>query len=146
MNINSILAVTQSRLSTIPETGTFLEAARLLGGGQFRMLVVCRETGEAVGVVTRTDAVRHVGDASTDLTAPIAHLMNPLIVAVASYDDLFATWQMMVARGLNHVPVLDTERRPIGILTNDDALQALLGSEKYEEQILSDYVAGLGYR
>jgi len=53
---------------------------------------------------------------------------------------------MMTGAGLNHVPVLDQLGTPLGILTADDALKALLEAEEYEEHLLSDYVAGIGYR
>jgi len=35
---------------------------------------------------------------------------------------------------------------PVGTLTSDDALRALLDAEDYEEQLLRDYIAGIGYR
>ena len=146
MDINAISAIATSRLSTISVDAPFLEAARLLGSGGVRMLVVCGADGQAIGVLTRTDAMQYLERGATHLVGVVAELMNVLIISARPSDDLLATWQMMRARGLNHVPILDADERPIGVLTNEDALQALLNSELYQEHILADYVAGIGYR
>jgi hypothetical protein len=48
--------------------------------------------------------------------------------------------------GLKHVPVIDEEDRPLGVLYARDALQALLTEVESEELLLRDYVLGVGYR
>lgn len=52
----------------------------------------------------------------------------------------------MKDRGLKHVPVIDAESRPLGVLYARDALQELLKEVEYEELLLRDYVMGIGYR
>ena len=52
----------------------------------------------------------------------------------------------MSARRLQNMPVLSTDLKPIGVLDIRDALQALLAQEQYQEQLLVDYVSGVGYR
>jgi CBS domain-containing protein len=146
MWINAILPVVEARLSTISRDAPFLAAARIFGTGKTRMLVVCDGEGQAVGVLTRTDAMRHVGDNANPLIACVAELMTSKLTIARLADDLLDTWQMMTRLRLNHLPILDAEGRPIGILTTDDALKALLETERYEEHLLADYVAGIGYQ
>jgi CBS domain-containing protein len=52
----------------------------------------------------------------------------------------------MRERGLQRVPVLDEGRRPLGIIYAREALQALLSEAENEEELLRDYVSGMGYR
>ena len=52
----------------------------------------------------------------------------------------------MSARRLQNMPVLSADSKPIGVLDIRDALQALLEQEQYQEQLLVDYVSGVGYR
>jgi CBS domain-containing protein len=146
MLIEAILPIIQARLSVISRDALFLAAARIFGTGKTRMLVVCDGGRGAIGVVTRTDAMRHVGENANPLVARIAELMTSNVVAARPFDDLLATWQMMTRCRLNHLPVLDHRDRPVGVLTADDALAALLEIERYEEHLLADYVAGIGYR
>ena len=105
-----------------------------------------RTAGEAVGIVTRTDAMRHVGRHPDPLAATVAEVMIPSFTCARLSDDLLATWHVMAAARLNHVPVLSEAGKPLGTLTADDALKALLDAEDYEERLLRDYIAGLGYR
>jgi hypothetical protein len=52
----------------------------------------------------------------------------------------------MKVRQLKNIPVTAEDLKPIGVLNDGDALQALLKEEEDEESLLRDYVMGLGYR
>jgi hypothetical protein len=52
----------------------------------------------------------------------------------------------MTARKLQNVPVLGANRKPLGILDIRDAMQALFEYEQFQERVLIDYIAGIGYR
>jgi CBS domain-containing protein len=52
----------------------------------------------------------------------------------------------MKSRGLVHVPVVDHQFRPTGVVNARDALQALLDEVRSEGTLLRDYVMGIGYR
>jgi CBS domain-containing protein len=43
-----------------------------------------------------------------------------------------------------HIPVVDENSKPLGVVNARDALRALLAEEKYEESLLRDYVMGVG--
>ena len=55
-------------------------------------------------------------------------------------------WGAMTSRGLEHVPVLDVEDRPCGVLAARQVMEALLGEAEQEEELLQDYIMCLGYR
>jgi hypothetical protein len=48
--------------------------------------------------------------------------------------------------GLQRVPILDEARRPLGIIYAREALQALLSESEDNEELLHDYISGVGYR
>jgi CBS domain-containing protein len=52
----------------------------------------------------------------------------------------------MKERGFVHVPIVDQESKPIGVINARDALQVLLGDVEHEVSFLRDYVTGIGYR
>ena len=54
-------------------------------------------------------------------------------------------WSMMKERGLQRIPVLDGARSRIGVIYTRDALQNLLGEAENEDELLRDYIAGVGY-
>jgi predicted transcriptional regulator len=76
----------------------------------------------------------------------VSAAMSRPIVSCAPEDDLHSTWQMMTARGLQNMPVLVNGDRPLGVLDIRDALAALLDAEEYQEQVLVNYISGVGYR
>ena len=53
---------------------------------------------------------------------------------------------MMQKCGFVHVPVVDDNSKPLGVVNARDALRALFAEEKYEKSLLRDYVMGVGYR
>ncbi len=54
-------------------------------------------------------------------------------------------WSVMKERGLQRIPFLDDARSPIGVIYTRDALQNLLGEAENEDELLRDYIAGVGY-
>ena len=52
----------------------------------------------------------------------------------------------MAAERLQNVPVLGLDRKPLGILDIRDALKALFEQEEFEEHMLANYIAGIGYQ
>jgi len=57
--------------------------------------------------------------------------------------DVLAT---MKERGFVHIPIVDEQARPCGVVNARDALQALLRDVTNEELLLRAYVMGIGYR
>ena len=58
---------------------------------------------------------------------------------------IFLAYALRLAR-LAHVPIVDQESKPIGVINARDALQVLLGDVEYDVSFLRDYVTGIGYR
>jgi CBS-domain-containing membrane protein len=123
-----------------------IEAARLLRHGT-DLIMVCDAAGAVVGVVTKTDVVDQISHCQgANCTCAIASVMTRDILLCYTSDQLSDLWLRMKARRLKNVPLLNQERRPLGVVTANDALQALLQISKNEEELLRDYVLGFGYR
>ena len=52
----------------------------------------------------------------------------------------------MGAQNLQNMPVLSADSRPLGVLDIRDALKILFEQEEYQEHLLFNYVAGVGYQ
>lgn len=146
MQIATILPAAQRRLATIADGAPLLEAARRLGSGT-DLLVVCNDTGQLVGVLTKTDVVKQIGHCQG--AGCMARLLLAMTRDVLScqYDDAVETvWAQMQSRGLKNIPVVDSAGHPIGIVNARDMLQAQLRATSNEEALLRDYVMGVGYR
>lgn len=147
MNVENILPTARKRLVTISHKAQLLEAAGLLSGGQIDLVVVCEDAGRMVGVVTRTDVVSRISQCRGHAcTTSVASVMSRNVICCWSTDTLKAAWGRMMEKGYTHIPVVDPESRPLGTLYARDALLALLKESEHEEDLLRDYVMGIGYR
>lgn len=144
--VNTIAATTRSRLVTVRACASVQEIARLLSTTQISLVVVCEEQGTMVGVVTKLDIIRQIGHCTGHTCTDTAHsIMTKDVVTCRATDSLFDVLAMMQARGLVHVPVVDAEGTPSGVVNARDALGALMLEGLYEEALLRDYVMGIGY-
>jgi CBS domain-containing protein len=124
---------------------TVQAAALALNEPAIGLVVVCHHGGEAAGVLSKSDLVRHLA-LSGSAGATAATLMTRRVVSCRPDDDVHAIWQAMTAQALQNMPVLGADSKPLGILDIRDAMNALLEQEEFEEQLLANYIAGIGYR
>jgi len=111
-----------------------LERARVSGAPVTR-------TGKVAGVVTLRDLLAPTALAPLAPTSgpflrhehlltelSVGDLMTPEPITVHTDWPLTRAVLAMVERGVNRVPVVDAQGRPVGILTRDDVLSALADS------------------
>jgi CBS domain-containing protein len=147
MLVERVLDVARRRLVTIYSGALLTEAAALLGRAQVNLVVVCASDGAMVGVITQTDVVRQISRCQgSTCRAEAAMVMTRDVTRCHPDDMLQDVWLIMKERGFLHIPIVDQDSRPCGVLNARDALQALLGEVEDEGSLLRDYVMGIGYR
>lgn len=145
--VNSIEAVARSRLVTVAVDALLAQVAALLSSSQISLVVVCDESGAAAGVITETILVRQLGYGQADLFSTRAgDVMVQDFAACQATHSLAEVLTLMHERGLTHVPVLDDNKLPVGVVNARDGLRALLAQGHYEEALLRNYVMGIGYQ
>ncbi len=146
MIVRNILPRAIERLAVIEAEAPVKEAAALMSRPHTDLIVAC-DHGDMVGVLTKTDIVGQIGRCmGAGCTARVDSIMNRDVAYCRAHDLLLDVWSVMKERGLQRVPVLDEGRRPLGIIYAREALQALLSEAENEEELLRDYVSGIGYR
>jgi CBS domain-containing protein len=145
MRVDALTQIAVARLAVIATDATVRTVAVALSRPQIGLAVVCDGSGTIAGVISKSDLVRHftLGGVAD---APVVSRMSRNIVSCRSEDDLYATWQIMAARSLQSIPVLGPGSKPLGVLDIRDAMKALFEQEVYQEQLLFNYVAGVGYQ
>jgi CBS domain-containing protein len=123
-----------------------MEVAKLLRVGT-DIVVICDAAGALAGVITKTDVVGQISQyEGASCVTPASLAMTRLVVTCNPSDSLHQVWATMKQRRLKNVPVVDSQRRAIGVLNARDVLDALLEEVENEEALLRDYVMGIGYR
>lgn len=99
-----------------------------------------------IGVVTKSDIIRQIGRCTGHTCTDTAiSIMAKDVVTCCAADGLSDVLAMMQAKGLVHVPVVDADGAPLGVVNARDALRELMLEGLYEEALLRDYVMGVGY-
>ncbi len=87
-----------------------------------------------------------VNSGKLDPTISIAAIMQREIVSCELDDTLEHVWQTLRLNSFRHLPVEDRNGNAVGILNARDILGGLLESTESEEEVLKQYVMGVGYR
>ncbi len=145
--VEEIVSVAQKRLVILRDDAPLIEAAKLLDGRHINLVVICDKTGIMVGIVTRTDIVRMMAVChGCGCTAPVATAMTKDITYCRPSDLLGDVWATMKENNLLHVPIVDENFKPLGVINARDALLVLMEKAEFESSILRDYVMNVGYR
>lgn len=128
-------AMTRRVLTFEPEMRASDAALRLASEGIAGGPVV--EGGRVVGVLTLRDLLEREGHVTSQTSGPflrgerhlakltVAEVMTKEVVTARAADPLVHAIELMDAAGVNRLPVVDDQDRPVGILARDDVLRAI---------------------
>lgn len=146
MLVERILPIALKRLSTIRADASLTDAAKLLCDTHISLVVVCSPDGVMVGVMTKTDVVRQIAHCQgSRCTTAAAAVMTRDVTYCHPSDSLHDVLSKMKEHGFVHIPIVDQDSKPSGVLNVRDALQVLLGEVEFDASVLRDYVMGIGY-
>ena len=131
--MNGIEDVFVARLMTTdlhtvtPDTLVEDAAAVLLDNDISSALVV--EDGRLVGILTTTDFVDIVAKSQPKAETTVERYMTPDPITAGAQDAVSEVATTMIDHGFHHVPVVDDEGTPIGIITTSDFAAYVSGTE-----------------
>jgi len=102
------------RPSCLGQTGSLLDAIRALNGPAEGIAIILNDNGRVVGVLTDGD-VRRALMKEARLDAPITPFIHRDFLAVSEIDSRDQVLDLMQARKIKHLPILDTSGKLIGI-------------------------------
>ncbi len=109
----------------VPVGGTIRDAMVALDRGARRIALAVDADGRLVGVVTDGDVRRALlGGARMD--DPLEPVLSRSFVAVADGEDRAGVLELMGARHVGAIPVLDAAGRPVGLHLLDEALRSVV--------------------
>jgi CBS domain-containing protein len=145
--VSSMAAVAFARLLTVHVDANLADVAAQMAGARLSLAVVCESSGSVAGVIADTLLVHQFGLGHASIfTARAGDVMTLDFTACRQDDSLPQVLATMHQCGLVHVPIIDTDNRPQGVVYARDGLRALLAAGNFEEAQLRDYVMGAGYK
>jgi len=133
---DTIAALEPSEPICLNEAATVAEAiARMLERRQAGVLIV-DDTGRLAGIFTERDVLTRVAGAGRDATrTALADVMTPNPEALSAADRIAYAVHSMSVAGYRTVPLVDADRRPVGVVTVSDVIRWL--AHLYPEAVLN---------
>lgn len=142
---------------TVTTNTPFQEALRLMREHRFRRLPVVDKDGRLVGNVSERDLLHASPSPATSLSVwemnyllwklTVGELMVKEVVTISPDEPIEAAATLMVETDVGGMPVIDGERRVVGVITETDIFKAfveMLGSGQSGLRLLLSVPGGTG--
>ena len=119
-----------------------LAAIRMMAERGVGALPVMRE-GRLAGIVSERDYARKVilmGRASAD--TPVAQIMSAPVVTVGPEERVRRCMELMTAKRIRHLPVVDAGGRMVGMVSIGDLVRAVIEEQQETIEQLERFIAG----
>ncbi|MBI2503557.1 MAG: CBS domain-containing protein [Candidatus Latescibacteria bacterium] len=109
------------RPECLPRSASLAEAVTLLKGRNVGCVLISDAQGRLVGIFTERDVLYRVAGLIEDLDPiPIESLMTPRPTTLKITDTVDRALHLMGLHGFRHVPLVDEQGRPVGIISFRD--------------------------
>jgi CBS domain-containing protein len=107
--------------------------------------VVVIENGKAAGIFTRRDAIERVVLANLSLeSTPVSSVMTSPVEVLSKDTDLADAMKLMASRPFNHLPVVDSEAKVVGLATTKRIMKQTIEKLSDELGSLEAYITADG--
>jgi CBS domain-containing protein len=141
MFVSSILAEKGGDVVSILASDTVAALAARLTERRIGAVVVCGPDGQIAGIVSERDVVQALARrGATAMDDRVAELMITNVETCEPDDTLEHVMQVMTARRIRHLPVMQRGRMT-GIVSIGDVVKYLIAETKHEAEALRQYIA-----
>jgi CBS domain-containing protein len=111
---------------TAEETMPIEEVAKKMFENDVSSVMVVDSTGRLVGIVTEKDVVGAVAIGKIGSNLPVARFMKENPITVTPDTPLDEVLEKMRRFNIRHLPVVDKDGKPIGMVSQRDLLDVVL--------------------
>ena len=130
---------------TIRRESTVLEAVRVMLNERVGAALVL-EDGRAVGVFTERDLMgKVVAERRDPETTKVAAVMTSPVLTIPSEAEPAAALELMLEKHIRHLPIVDIQRRVIGILSMRYLMRHQIDRLQDRARSLENYLGSEGH-
>ncbi|HEY2678152.1 MAG TPA: CBS domain-containing protein [Steroidobacteraceae bacterium] len=138
MRISQILRAKRLDVIAVPPDSTIRAAVTLMKEQQVGALVVVDSHGRLLGVLSERDVIHGLASQGADaLHQMVRMFMRTDSPMVTVHDTVQSAMQMMTAKRVRHLPVVDGDRM-IGVISIGDVVKSRLDEKTQENDVLQD--------
>jgi len=116
LRIDSVSRLDPTPLHQVDQSQSVADAVALMRRERVGCLLVCRD-GSLAGIFTERDLMYRVLGLGKPLTTAVGEVMTPNPVTVLPKDSIRSAIRRMEQGGYRHLPVVDENNRPVGVLS-----------------------------
>ncbi|MEW6604720.1 MAG: CBS domain-containing protein [Thermoproteota archaeon] len=133
MSIESVTisSVMVRNVKTAKEGQTVKAVAKMMADNNIGSVVIVKsnDSTNPVGIITERDIVRIVGQQVSTLQVPARDVMSKPIITIDEASSLKDAIQEMELYNIRRLPVVDKEKKMVGIVTDKDIFKAIMKSQ-----------------
>ena len=128
----------------VPTTASVKEALQAMKREKVGGVVVV-ENEKAAGIFTRRDAIERVVLANLSLeSTPVSSVMTSPVEVLSKDTELSDALKLMATRPFNHLPIVDSESRVVGLATTKRIMKQTIEKLSDELGSLEAYITADG--
>lgn len=110
-------------VTTIDAARPIVEAAILMAERRISSVIILDGNGKSCGILTERDVLRLVAGGSGELARPVSAAMTAPVHTIEANAPVYRALARMARLGVRHLPVVDDDDRPVGMLTSGALLK-----------------------
>jgi CBS domain-containing protein len=140
----NVYSVSRRPAVVVPTTASVTEALQAMTREKVGGVVVI-ENEKAVGIFTRRDALERVVLKNLPLdSTPVSSVMTSPVEVLSKDTELSDALKLMAARPFNHLPIVDSESRVVGLATTKRIMKQTIEKLSDELGSLEAYITADG--
>lgn len=143
--VNDILSFKGVQVYTVTRTISVLDATHRMNAHLIGAVVVINDAGQVEGIFTERDVLRRVvGKELNPAHVLVSEVMTSDVVCCEAQMAIEDVRALMKQRRIRHLPVVDDNARPIGLISIGDVNAHFANTHEVQLQHLREYISGRG--
>ena len=144
MSKSLAIKLSERELITVDENDQLLEAIKKLAKYNIGAIPVLNSDKQLAGIISERDIVKELAK-NKNMDCSIL-FVNQLMTKKVIYceNDVLSDklMELMTKNKVRHIPIVDNNNHPIGIVSIGDVVNRLIEKIEYENKMLKDFVSG----
>ncbi len=112
----------QTPAVTVSEETTLDEAASILWEKNIGSVIIVNKLGNMAGILTERDMLFAVTKGLTGRSVPVSSIMSQTSLLASPNENVATVLDRMIKGGVRHLPVVDKDARPLGMISMRDLI------------------------
>jgi len=128
----TVASIMVREVKTARETQTLKAVAKIMADNNIGCVVITRDgdMSAPTGIITERDIVRIAGmENSATLQIPVRDVMSKPIFTISAASSIRDALQQMESKNIRRLPVVSSEKKIVGIITDKDIFRALVKNQ-----------------